>query len=116
MLEIVRAWCTGLQTPYTWQQYIGGRSYTVAEKGRVCLLNFIFGQAKLATRLSRKNRRLGTGSCEAADVLKGLVAARLRVEFAYYSLVQRIPEFLSLWGIDGALCNIDGEGRLDLNV
>ena len=38
------------------------------------------------------------------------MAARLRVEFAYYWLVQRIPEFLSLWGIDGVLCNIDGRG------
>ena len=93
MLEIVRAWCTGLQTPYMWQLYIGGPRYTVAEKVRVCLLN-IFGQVKLGTWLSRKNRRLGTDSCEAADDLKGLVAARLRVEFGYYSLVQRTPEFL----------------------
>ena len=41
------------------------------------------------------NRRLGTGSCEAAAVLRGLLAARLRVEFAYYSSA-KIQQFLSL--------------------
>lgn len=116
LLGMVEGWCTGLQTGFSWQMYIGGPRYRVKEKGKVCLLNFLFGQAKLATWLGRKNRRLGTGSDEAGEVLRGLVAARLQLEFAYYSLVKKIPEFLLLWGIDGVLCHVDGEGSLDLHV
>lgn len=33
-------------------------------------------------------------------VLKGLVAARLRIEFVAYKLVSNLQEFISVWGED----------------
>lgn len=63
--------------------------YTVVE-GRVYVLSFILGQVKLVTW---KNKSLETGPLEAERIMCGLIAARLRVEFSYCTLVENNPYF-----------------------
>ncbi len=36
----------------------------------------------------------------------GLVASRIRVEYAYYKLVESLPKFRELWGINEVLCTL----------
>ena len=59
---------------------------------------------------SGKNQTEGAGNTNPMQVLKGLVAARLRVEFAYYKLVDNLETFVSLWAQEEVLCSVqDGE-------
>ena len=42
-------------------------------------------------------------------MLKGLLAGRLRVEFAYYRLTGNLDGFLCTWGLGGLLCFVEDE-------
>lgn len=57
----------------------------------------------------------GAGSVNSEIMFKGLVAARLKVEFVYYKMVSNIEEFLSIWGISGVFCEVT-EDNLVLNL
>ncbi|KAL7888570.1 hypothetical protein AOLI_G00035440 [Acnodon oligacanthus] len=70
--------------------------------------------AKLAIWKTRKNQMLGQGEVDVVVVLLGLVATRLRLEHAYYNLVGKLPEFMSIWGINEVLCTVDHVGNLRL--
>lgn len=70
------------------------------------LINFLSGIAKLAIWKTRKNKMLGQGSISAVPMFLGLVAARLKVEFAYYKLVDCLPMFLYSWGVNDVLCTV----------
>ena len=59
--------------------------------------------------LSRRNKIQGVGSVEAELMAKGLVAARLRIEFAYYKMISQLEQFIEMWGQEEALCTIDQE-------
>ncbi len=48
---------------------------------------------------TRKNQMLGQGWTDVVQSLKGLVAARLRVEHAFYTLTSNLNSFSALWGI-----------------
>ena len=51
----------------------------------VCvLMNVVFAVAKLTIWISRKNKAKGSGCTEGEEVMTGLLAARIRVEHAYY--------------------------------
>ena len=78
------------------------------------LLNFVLGAAKLAIWKTRKNSIREQGSVDVMGMLEGMFAARLRVEFAYYKLVNNIDLFLSIWGIKRRLCLVSGEEELEL--
>ena len=39
-----------------------------------------------------------TGSVDVDLMFRGLVAARLRIEFAYYKMVADLNEFIAIWG------------------
>lgn len=43
-------------------------------------------------------------------MFKGIVVARLKVEFVYYKMVSNTEEFVSVWGIKGVLCKVTGDG------
>lgn len=43
-------------------------------------------------------------------MFKGIVVARLKVEFVYYKMVSNTEEFVSVWGINGVLCKVTGDG------
>lgn len=75
----------------------------------MCLLNYLLGSAKLAIWKTRKNKLLGTGSVDAECVLKGLVAARIKVEFSYFKMVNNVLEFSTVWTVGKVLCEIVDE-------
>ena len=78
------------------------------------LINYISGTAKMAIWLTRKNKREGAGSIDPVQVMEGLVAARLRVEFAYYKLVDNVEAFSLFWAQGDVLCVVQ-EGELCLS-
>ncbi len=44
----------------------------------------------------------------------GLVAARLQVEFAYYKLVDCLPKFVDIWGVNEVLCTLCENNEVEL--
>ena len=49
---------------------------------------------------------------EPVPVLEGLVQARLRVEHAYYKMMDNLLFFSGLWAVRGVLCSVGEEGEL----
>lgn len=89
--------------------FIFGPIYSVAQCRSVCLVNFLLGQAKMSIWLTRRNKMKGTGSIHPEPMFRGLVAARLKIEFAYYKMVSDIDEFILIWGVGNVLCNVVNE-------
>jgi hypothetical protein len=79
------------------------------------LLNFVLGAAKLAILKTRKNSIRGQGSVDVVGMLEGMLAAKLRVEFAYYKLVNNVDLFMIIWGIHSLLCLVTMEENLELS-
>lgn len=88
--------------------YILGPCYSVRTKDKSVLLNFLFGQAKLATWLTRHNRLQGSGLVEPEVLFRGLVSARLRAEYEYYTVVHNLGMFQRMWCVDRAVCSLRG--------
>ena len=91
--------------------YVCSCPYRAAERGPVCLANFVLGQAKLAVLKSRRNRLAGTGSDDALRLFRLLVRARLSLEFEHAVLRRAVPAFEARWALEGALCRVE-DGRL----
>lgn len=70
------------------------------------IINFLSGTAKLVIWKTRKNKLLGQDVLSVVPMFLGFVAARLKVEFAYYKLVDRIPKFIEIWGVNEVLCTV----------
>ncbi len=79
----------------------------MVDRGKVCLLNYLIGTAKLAMWKTRKNKELELGSVDAELMLKGMVKGRITMEFTYYKLINNVESFLGIWGINEVLCVID---------
>lgn len=47
-------------------------------------------------------------------MLRGLVAAHMKIEFVYYKIVSNIEKFVSVWGVSGVGRNVI-ERKLALN-
>ncbi len=78
--------------------------YSAKKKTVHVLINFLSASAKLAIWLTRKNRAENAGSVEPVPALEGLVKARLRVEHAYYRMMDNLQAFSHLWS-----CALGGE-------
>ncbi len=59
--------------------FIYGPKYKKTKKESHVLLNFLFGQVKLAIWLSRKEKLSDNESCEVDSVLKGLIRSQLSI-------------------------------------
>ena len=105
-----------MQLPFSHCSFVTGPAYRVKVKREVCLFNFLVASAKLAIWRTRKNRNLGEGTTDPVDVLKGMVGCRVKVEFAYYKLVNDVDSFLGIWALGGLLCEVDEEERLVLRL
>ena len=84
------------------------------KEGNPLLLHFLFANAKLAIWKSRKNQLAGVGWTDAVLCLRGLVAARLRVENAYYTLINHLQGFLDVWAVGQVLCSLGDNDSLIL--
>ena len=110
LLGLLRVWFQGLGIDFTDHLFIFGPRYAVKDKAVHVLVNFLSGKAKLAIWRTRKNRILGRGPVDTVLMVGGLLAARLRLEYTYYNLVQDLDTFKNLWGIGGLLCDVGEEG------
>ncbi|KAK7887032.1 hypothetical protein WMY93_026653 [Mugilogobius chulae] len=93
-------WVGRLGLAFTAERFIFGPKTCAAQRRAVTLTNFLYGQAKLSTWLTRRNQMRGSGSTDCELMLKRLVAARLKVEFSYSTLVGDLENFegVGLWG------------------
>ncbi len=101
---------------FSHQIFISGPIYLFQERRKKCLLNFLLGSAKLSIWKTRKNKMLGIGSIDAEMVLKGMITARIKIEYTYYKLVSDIVMFSEIWSVGGVLCQIGENEMLLLNV
>lgn len=87
MFSFLSQWFIEIGEAFSFEMFIYGPRYTEKRKSQLTLLHFLSGTAKLAIWKSRKNKLLGQGSLDVLVIFKGLVAARLRIEHAYYTIV-----------------------------
>ncbi|KAI4888622.1 hypothetical protein NFI96_007412 [Prochilodus magdalenae] len=86
LLQLIRI-CLRPGTTFTFGLFILGPKYTFDQRFRSCLINFVFAQAKLAIWLTRRNRIRGHGLTEPDLLLKSLISARVKLDFAYFNSV-----------------------------
>ncbi len=65
--------------------------------GRNVYLIFLWVQLSCPYGKTRKNKMLGIGSIDAEMVLKGMITARIKIEYTYYKLVSDIVMFSEIW-------------------
>ncbi|KAJ3612006.1 hypothetical protein NHX12_020285 [Muraenolepis orangiensis] len=94
---LLKSWFQGLGEEFSFILFIFGPKYSAKKKGVHTLLNFLSGAAKMAIWLTRRNRVQGVGSGARLPVLRGLLRARLRVEYTYYHLIDNIQAFSHMW-------------------
>ena len=116
LLEWFRVCLGRLGHSFSLSLFISGPRYKVKKKQQVCLVNFLLGTAKLAIWLTRKRKMLGLESVDPLEGFRGMVKSRIRVEFAYYKLVNDVRTFSSIWCVGGLLCEVGGDGELLLTV
>lgn len=86
--------------------FIFGFKYS-KEKKKGRLLNFILGQAKMATSISRK-RKIECGNSQKVELFfKGLMKARIKHDFIFYSHMENFKQFEELWTEGKMLCWIE---------
>ncbi|KAL6464153.1 hypothetical protein MHYP_G00264700 [Metynnis hypsauchen] len=102
--------CMKLNMTFTYGLFILGPKYTRSQRARCCLLNFVFGQAKLAIWLTRRNKLRGRGLTDPDEMLRSFIRARVKVDFAYYKAMNDLLTFRNTWCVGEALgCVEDGE-------
>ena len=99
-------WVQGLGEVFSNELFVFGPKYSLRKKNIHTMINFISGTAKMAIWLTRKNKTEGAGSTNPVQVLEGLVAARLRVEFAFYKLTDNLETFSLFWAQKEVLCAV----------
>ncbi|KAJ3590726.1 hypothetical protein NHX12_008675, partial [Muraenolepis orangiensis] len=97
LFVLLKSWFQGLGEEFSFILFIFGPKYSAKKKGVHTLLNFLSGAAKMAIWLTRRNRVQGVGSVALLPVLRGLLRARLRVEYTYYHLMDNIQAFSHMW-------------------
>ncbi|KAL7389733.1 hypothetical protein ABVT39_008789 [Epinephelus coioides] len=116
LFDLLGRWTRTLGERFSFGLFIYGPKYTARRKAELTLMNFLLGSAKLAIWLTRKNRTLDCGAVDPVEVLRGLLKARLRVEFSYYQLMEDLQAFSRVWAVGGVLCSVGGDGQLKVHV
>jgi exonuclease III len=88
------------------QLFIFGFSYRKNKKKKGKLLNFLFGQAKMAIYLSRRETIDGGQRRDCVSIFKCLVRARIRFEYNYYAKMEDVDTFKGVWDSEGILFSI----------
>lgn len=102
--------CEKLGIEFSPNVFVYGPGYSFKHRWKCCLANFIFGQAKLAIWLTRRNKILSHGSVCAKMLFKQFVSSRLRVEFAHAKLTEDVEGFRRVWAVGEAVCVCTEEG------
>ena len=88
------------------QLFIFGFSYRKNKKKKGKLLNFLFGQAKMAIYLSRRERIDGSQRRDCVSIFKCLVRAHLRFEYNYYAKMEEVDMLKGVWDSEGILFSL----------
>ena len=115
MFLLLEEWSKDLNYEFTLKGFIYGPKYKYQNRKRDVLINFLYGQAKLAVWLTRKVKLNRGVSTDVNMTLRGLISARLTVEFAYYKMVGDLDTFNLTWALNDVLCNLE-DGILQMNV
>ena len=94
---------------FSFIDFIYGPPYTVKDRAVHVLLNFMSGQAKLATWLSRKRMIKDGISDDVVVVMKRLIQTRLKIEFEYHKVTNKLERFIEEWCVEGALATVEGD-------
>ncbi|KAL6466211.1 hypothetical protein MHYP_G00263440 [Metynnis hypsauchen] len=97
LLNLLKAWCCDLGILWTYSLYVFGPKYVAAYREKLCLLNFLIGQGKLAVWLTRKNKLQGSGTLDPELLLRAAVRIRFRIEYAYFKTTHNLPAFHRVW-------------------
>jgi len=75
------------------------------------LANFLLAQAKMAVYKSRKRKLDGVGvnDEDALFLFQNLVISRVKLDFAFFSVTGRLPQFESKWCIKEVICKVREE-------
>lgn len=76
--------------------FILGFSYSQKRRVKCQLFNFVFGQAKMAMYLSRRNKIEESLDFDINTVFVRMVKARLKVDFDFYSTTNNVEEFINI--------------------
>ena len=106
MFTVLKSLFLGFGQRFSLAVFIYGPRYTAVNKAVHVLLNFVSGQAKLAIWLSRKNRIKGLASDQVVPIMKGLIKARIKVEFEYYKLTDKMEKFIEDWCVNDVLASV----------
>ncbi len=82
---------------------------------KICLLNYLLGTAKLAIWKTRKNKGNQLETIDVDVMFRKLVGERIKIELAYYKLVNNECFFCDFGCFKDILCVVF-EGQLFLNV
>ena len=99
LFSLLKQWVGGLGHSFEDELFIL-LFYSAALRRNICLVNFLLGQAKMSIWLTRRNKIKETGSVDVDLMFRGLVATRLRMEFAYYKMVADLNEFISIGEVE----------------
>jgi len=89
--------------------WILGPKYSVVQRKKSQLLNFLIGQAKLAVYMTRRNKIEGREGQNEVTVFKNMVKARVMFDFKFYNLMNDSESFLLKWCFNGAICTVEEE-------
>lgn len=107
-------WCQTLGEVFTPEMFIYGPKYSRSRRESHVLLNYLFGQAKMAIWLSRKSKMIDKGSTDVILILEGLIKSRIYIEYSYYKLVNNVQVFNQKWGVNQCICEVDSEDMVYL--
>lgn len=103
LLDLLCGKCGEKITP---DVFIVGAGYNQKQKIKWQLLNFLFGQAKLAIYKTRKNRIENSGGQEITALFKAFIKSRIVVEFKYYKAMNDIETFKLQWCYNSVFCTV----------
>jgi len=106
LFNLLKEWFRKFDQDFSDKVFIGGLKYSFLMRKKVCLLNYIIGTAKLAVWKTRKNKGLQLASTDPEVMFRKLVEGRLKVEYAYYDIVNDVRSFIEIWCINDVLCTI----------
>lgn len=112
LFVLVKRLFQGYGVRFSFDLFIFGPKYQAKKKSVYTLMNFLFGSAKLAIWLTRRNKTQNSGCVDLVPVFEGLLKSRLRVEFAFYKIMEKLQDFINMWAVGGVLCSVEGDGEL----
>lgn len=115
LFGLLKGWVEELGEVFSLPLFVYGPRYVAKRGVTLSLINAIFATAKLAIWRTRKNQMLGQGWTDVVQSVKGLVAAQLKVEHAFYSVTNNLTAFRTLWEVNQVLCTAREDGTLKLN-